>query len=663
MCGICGLVCKKNEVPDKGLIRRMLDRLHHRGPDGRGWFRDRNAALGHNRLSIIDLAGGTQPLCNEDESLWLTFNGEIYNYIELRDELVSLGHIFKTKSDTEVIIHSWESWGEECFNKFNGQWAIAIWDRQEKKLVLSRDRHGIRPLYYVQTPEKLLFASEIKALFADESIPRSLSLDGLQEIFTFWGPVAPRTAFSQVCELPPGTCAVFMGGKLSISSYWEVKFKDGSGDASRQDFKEKALELKERLHQASRLRFERSDVPVGAYLSGGIDSSISSSNVMKYAREGLKTFSLRFSDSQFDEGHYQKVMVDYLGSDHTSLTVDYSDIARVFPQVMIHAERPVLRTAPAPLFLLSQLVHDSGYKVVVTGEGADEVLGGYDIFREAFIRNKVITEGRTDETEKLLSLLYPWMGDKFKQTPAFTRSFFSKNLIAGDLALSHRPRWDNAKLLLPLFTGEAADYFRKNDITGPLLNKMPRGNESWSYLQKAQWLEYNTLLPGYILSAQGDRMLMANSVEGRFPFLDVELDEFANFLHSDYKLDSGSLDEKHILKEAFMDEIPKDILRRPKQPYQSPNGISFINHVSDLPWISEIREKELIEKTGIFHYQVIDNLFRKAERAGDTLSFADNTRILFFISTMLVYKQFILENTFKLCSREPEESSFDFVEG
>lgn len=661
MCGICGLVCKGETTPSGILMSRMLDRLYHRGPDGRGWFRDRFAALGHSRLSIIDISGGTQPLCNEDGSLWISFNGEIYNYVELRQELISLGHIFKTKSDTEVIIHSWESWGEDCFKRFNGQWAIALWDRREKTLILSRDRHGIRPLYYADSPSTFLFASEIKALFADESIDRSLSLAGLQEIFTFWGPVAPRTAFSHILEFPPGAYGIFRNGKLMISSYWNVEFSDGAETKNDYDFKEKAEQLREKLYKATKLRFERSDVPVGAYLSGGIDSSISSSIAMKYAREGLKTFSIGFSDVRFDEGNYQKEMVEYLGSDHSSLMVDHSDIAKIFPKVMAQAERPILRTAPAPLFLLSQLVNDSGYKVVVTGEGADEVLGGYDIFREAYIRNRVSIEGQTDETAELLSHLYPWMGNDFQKTPAFTKSFFSKNLIGGDPGLSHRPRWDNSRLLLPLFSSEASDFFRKNDIITPLLQRMPQEQDNWSYLHKAQWLEYTTLLPGYILSAQGDRMLMANSVEGRFPFLDVELDEFANRLHTEYKLNSKDLNEKHILKEAFRYEIPESILRRPKQPYQSPNGISFLSHLRKLPWLDEILQKELIEKIGIFNYQVIQSLFRKTNQAGNSLSFADNTRILFFISTMLVFKKFVLDNSFDKPKWENDENCFDFL--
>jgi len=662
MCGICGIVSRNGSTPDKDLLRKMLDRLYHRGPDGRGWFRDRFAALGHTRLSIIDLEGGTQPLCNEDESLWISFNGEIYNYIELRDELISLGHVFRTNSDTEVIVHAWESWRENCFSRFNGQWAIALWDRKERELILSRDRHGIRPLYYTQNRDKFLFASEVKALFADSSIERAFSPEGLQEIFTFWGPVAPRSVFKGVFELPPGTFAVLKEKDLSITPYWSIKFSEAKKN-NEGDLLEKAEELRDRLDRAVRLRFERSDVPVGAYLSGGIDSSITSSIVMKYARKGLKTFSLGFFDPQFDEGRYQKKMIDYLGSDHSSLIIDYSDIARIFPKVMEHAERPILRTAPAPLFMLSQLVKDSGYKVVVTGEGADEVLGGYDIFREAFIRNKVLTDGQTPETENLLKRLYPWMGDKFQSTPAFTKSFFSKNLIIDDPGISHRPRWDNTKLLYPIFTKDFAEFSKSSDIISPLLNQLPSDSINWSYLQKAQWLEYTTLLFGYILSAQGDRMLMANSIEGRFPFLDVDLDEFSNGLNSEYKLRSDDMIEKYILKEAYRNDIPREILERPKQPYQSPNGVSFIHNFSDVQWLNEIREKEFVESTGIFDSQAIMKLFQKASTMGNEMSFADNTRVISFISTMLIHKQFIIDNEFDSACGNQLEAIFDFAQG
>ncbi|MDC7223713.1 MAG: asparagine synthase (glutamine-hydrolyzing) [Spirochaetales bacterium] len=666
MCGICGIVSKRGELPPVELIVKMMERLIHRGPDGAGWFRDRKAALGHTRLSIIDLEGGVQPLCNEDESLWISFNGEIYNYIELRRELISLGHVFRTQSDTEVIVHAWESWGENCFSRFNGQWALALWDRKEDRLILSRDRHGIRPLYYTEGADRFLFASEVKSLFVDQGVERSFSLAGLQEIYTFWGPVAPDTAFSGVYEIPPGCYGVYEDSKLTVKEYWKISFPHG---ASRQPLSEKAVReqveyLREKMDRAVRLRFERSDVPVGAYLSGGIDSSVSSAIVKKYAKKGIKTFSLRFSDSQYDEGSYQQEMVDFLGADHSSFLVNPRDMGEVFPQVIDFTERPILRTAPAPLFLLSKLVRESGYKVVVTGEGADEVLWGYDIFREAYIRNKIAREGFSEGAGELLGKLYPWMGGRFNKTPAFTQKFFAKNLDRGDAALSHRPRWDNFRLLLPLLSEEAGQYTKAHDVVQPLLGHMPRESRDWSYLEKAQWLEYNTLLSGYILSAQGDSMLMGHSVEGRFPFLDVELDEFANALDPEMKLNSGDFTEKYILKEAYKEELPRDILHRPKQPYRAPDGLAFLSEKGQvLPWIGDILTEENVKRAGLFRFDGVNRLLAKVEKNGGTsLSYGDNFRILSVLSTMQIYSRFILQNDFSQSEYKPWErvASFDY---
>ena len=290
----------------------MMGALNHRGPDSSGYYIDRKTALGHTRLSIIDLESGAQPLSNEDQSIWLTFNGEIYNYIELRDELISKGHIFKTKSDTETIIHAWEEWGPDCFNKFNGQWALAIWNATSQEMILSRDRFGIRPLYYTRTNEKILFASEVKSIFTDNSIRRALSAYGLSEIFTFWSPVAPLTVFEGINELDPGHYAVIKNNQLVSRPYWSIDFP--SETTIYPDFNGCVDKLRELLISSSRLRFERSDVPVGAYLSGGIDSSITASLISKYTNTDLKTFSLRFEENEFDEGDYQNEMACSTGN-------------------------------------------------------------------------------------------------------------------------------------------------------------------------------------------------------------------------------------------------------------------------------------------------------------------------------------------------------------
>jgi asparagine synthase (glutamine-hydrolysing) len=637
MCGICGFV-SEGGPPERSLIERMVGRLSHRGPDGSGWYRDAAAALGQARLAIIDTAGGAQPLSNEDGTIWITFNGEIFNYVELGDELRAAGHRFRTASDTEVIVHAFEEWGERCFERFNGQWALALWDAKRRRLVLSRDRMGVRPLYYARGAGRLLFASEVKAIFADQTVERELDPAGLDEVFTFWCPVAPRTVFKGVRELAPGHCAVLQDGRLSEASYYRNDFPEAGAEAC-QDLEENGRRLREKLIEAARLRFLRSDVPVGAYLSGGIDSSITASIVARYTSAPLRTFSLRFADAEFDEGGYQAEMAKRLGTDHRSVAVSADDIASVFPDVVWHAERPLLRAAPAPLFLLSRLVRQSGYKVVVTGEGADEVLGGYDIFREAKVRLFWSRNPDSALRARSVELLYPWMERSPGKAPSFARAFFGKNLDPSDPALSHRPRWDSTRAIKELFSAQWRERSAGLDAAAGLVGRMPPGSGRWDPLSRAQWLEMTTLLPGYILASQGDRMLMANSVEGRFPFLDPEVIALANGLPARHKL--LGLDEKHILKREFADLIPESILRRPKQPYRAPDAACFFG-AAGRDWIGEAASESALKEAGIFDPASVAGLLAKCARVGgEKMSNTDNMRVVAVMSTMLLYKAFI----------------------
>lgn len=641
MCGICGIInLKNNYPPSPELIIQMIQSLNHRGPDACGYYRDKSAVLGHSRLAIIDLETGAQPLSNEDETLWITFNGEIFNYVELREELILCGHNFRTKSDTETIIHGWEEWGEDCFRRFNGQWALAIWDVRKKELILSRDRFGIRPLYYTICNKRFIFGSEIKAIFCDSQVSRAFSPTGMGEIFTFWSPVAPQTAYEGISELEPGHWGVLKNGKLMSKPYWAVSFPMSSEDKEDKTIEEVGEQLKEHLVQAAKLRFTRSDVPVGAYLSGGIDSSITTAIVSEYTNTKLDTYSLRFEDSEFDEGVYQKEMSNCLGTVHHDVSVSNHDMGDIFPEVIKHTERPILRSAPAPLFLLSRLVNESGYKVVVTGEGADEVLAGYDIFREAKVRRFIAGNPDSPEIASFLEQLYPWMERTPGKVPAFSRSFFSKNLDLKDPGFSHRPRWNSSSAIMQMFTNEFKEQIDRNRVENNLFGQIPEEFGKWSPLNRDQWLEYKTLLSGYILSAQGDRMLMANSVEGRFPFLDPDLVDFANSLPDNVKL--KDLNEKYILKKAFSDILPDSILNRPKQPYRSPDAQSFFLKGNALAWMEELLSESFIKEAAIFNFTALSKLMAKCSRKSELkMSNTDNMRVVGIISTMLCYKSFI----------------------
>ena len=658
MCGIAGIQ-SPTAIPDVDLLLRMMTALSHRGPDGSGYYRDEAVGLGHTRLAIIDPGLGVQPMCGEREDVWVTFNGEIFNYVELRAQLSDRGHDFRTQSDTEVVVHAWEEWGADCFNRFNGQWALAVWDRRTRDLVLSRDRLGVRPLYYASSGDRLLFASEVKALFTDPHVTRAFDPVGLDQVFTFWSTVAPRTAFAGVWQVPPGTYVVSRDGIVGDpQTYWQPSFPERGGGRSH-DLEDNAARLRERLIEATRLRFERSDFPVGAYLSGGIDSAVTTAIIREFTDADLHTFSLRFADAEYDEGDHQSLMVRRLGTTHRDVVVSHRDIGDVFPEVVRHAETPLLRTAPAPMFLLSRLVRESGYKVVVTGEGSDEVLAGYDIFREAKVREFWAKDPHSPHRARAIELLYPWLGRNPNQAPAFARTFFARNLDPTDPALSHRPRWDTTAALKMMLAAEWTDVSR--DASADLLLRMPAGAERWDSLSRAQWLEMKTLLPGYILASQGDRMLMANSVEGRFPFLDADVLELAGRLPARQKI--LGLDEKHLLKRAFRDILPPEIVARPKQPYRAPDASGFVG--TNAPaWVEEMTDPAAVESVGLFKPVVVRSLMEKARRShGRGLSHTDSMRLAAVLSTQLLHDQFLGRGRTSVLARPPHPAAaFDRVD-
>jgi len=639
MCGICG-VRSFAEPPEVAPLRGMIAALAHRGPDGSGYFRDSEVALGHARLAIIDAAGGTQPMANEDGSIWVTFNGEIFNYVELASQLRARGHRFRTRSDTEVVVHAWEEWGLDCFSRFNGQWAVAIWDRRTRELALARDPFGILPLYYTRAGDRVLFASEVTSLFADPGVARGFDAEGIDETLTFWSTVAPRTPFAGISQVRPGECLIFDETGATSCTMRTVPLAHEAGRLDG-DIAGSAAALREALIDATRLRFLRSDVPVAAYVSGGIDSTVTAGVIARHTDAELHTYSLRFADAEFDEGPYQELASARWGTVHHEVTVSGADIAGIFPAVVRHAEAPLLRAGPAPMYLLAQAVRAGGHEVVVTGEGADEVLGGYDIFREAAVRRFWARQPSSATRERAVELLYPWMHRSPNSAPAFARSFFGRNLDPADPLLSHRPRWDSTSALKGMLAPAMRDAASGTAIER-LVETSPFRLDADDHdpLARAQWLEIATLLPGYILSSQGDRMLMANSIEGRFPFLDPGVTEVAATIPARHKL--LGLDEKHVLKHAFADLVPAEILRRPKQPYRSPDGASFFGS-GVAAWVGEVVDPDAVRAAGVFDPDIVRRLVEKFARAGARpAGNADNMRILAVLSTQLLYRDMIV---------------------
>ena len=632
MCGIAGVCAARGYTIDPTRVAAMVSMLEHRGPDDRGLHVEPDAGLGHARLSVIDLAGGAQPMSNEDGSLWITFNGEIFNYVELRDLLRTRGHHFASLSDTEVLLHLYEEFGSDAVTRLNGQWAFAIWNSREHTLFLSRDRLGVRPLFYTQAGAEFLFASEIKALFAHPAVSREIDPVGLDNVFTFWTTLAPRTMFKGIQELPPGHSLTWRDGEIRVERHWQPTFTPRS-HADAGDEHERLLDL---LAGATKLRL-RSDVPVGAYVSGGLDSAVITSLATRVSTAPVRTFSISFSDAEFDESAYQRQVVAALGTEHRELRCTSDDIARVMPNVVWHAEMPLLRTSPAPLYLLAQMVRADGYKVVLTGEGADEVFGGYDIFKEAKLRRFWAKFPQSSRRAALVKQLYPYLPSLQRQPAAALRAFFDDARDdLRDPCFSHLPRWRTTSRM-KLFASDAVkSALGAYDGRAELMGQLPGGFDMWDPFCQSQYLEMTQLLPGFILSSQGDRVAMAHGVEGRFPFLDPDVVGYASTLPPTLKM--KALNEKYLLKQAARTLVPPDVLRRPKQPYRAPGAKVFLTTNND--YVADLLEPSQLQRAGIFDPSAVAGLVNKC-RQRETLGTGDDMALVGIISTQLIVDRFI----------------------
>ena len=576
MCGIAGF-CGASLPDDQAavLLRRMCASIAHRGPDGQGVYAGEGVGLGHRRLSVIDLStDAAQPMATADGQVRIVYNGEIFNHVELRAMLVARGRRFRTSSDTEVILQLYEEMGPDFVPLLNGDFAFAIWDGQRKRMLLARDRMGVRPLFYTWRGGSFYFASEAQALLQVPGVEAEMDLIALDQIFTLWAPIPPRTAFKGISELPPARMMTIEGGRASVRPYWALDFPEDGGAPDRRSPGEIAEELRALLEDATRIRL-RADVEVGSLLSGGLDSSIVSALAARMAPAGLRTFAVGFDDAEFDESPYQEIMTQALGSRHRSISCGPDDIARVFPAVVRHSGQPVLRTGPAPLYLLFELLRRDGLKVVLSGEGADEVFAGYDLFKEARIRRFCARQPDSKIRPHLFRRIYPYLPQLQQQTPEYLAAFFGTGADAPDDPLfSHRPRMRATAGAKMFFSRDLRDAVAGYDAAEELASSLPAAFARWHPLHQAQYIETSFLLPGYILSSQGDRMAMAHGVETRFPFLDHRLVEFAARIPAGLKL--RGLREKHILREATADLLPPSIGERSKQPYRAPDSRAFV---------------------------------------------------------------------------------------
>ncbi len=639
MCGIAGILNYQNPEEKKSLLDKMSGLLSHRGPDASETYTHGPAGLAHTRLSIIDLNNGDQPIHNEDKSIWIVFNGEIFNYPELRKLLLSKGHQFYTKTDTEVIIHLYEEFGTHLFEHLNGQFAFAIWNQKTEELLLGRDRMGIRPLFYYHNKNRLIFASEIKAIFADKTVPRQIDPQNLSDIFTCWSTLGEQSCFKNIFQIPPGHYAQFSTKGMTINQYWELPF--GKKAYPKVPVSDLVEELNQLLLDATRIRL-RADVPVGAYLSGGLDSTYISSLVKNNFNNQLCSFSVGFTDKQFDETSFQKTAVDHLGTDHKTISCSYDAIGKLFPKVIWHTETPVIRTAPAPLMMLSQLVRENNFKVVLTGEGADEIFAGYNIFKEDKVRRFWAKDPGSKMRPRLLEKLYPYI---FSQNNSkgvkFLEHFFKKGMMNTDLpAYSHMLRWSNTSQLKQFFSQETKN---KTDDLNHFTNRhektLPNDFMAWDPLSRAQYIENKIFLSNYLLSSQGDRMTMANSIEGRYPFLDHRVIEFAATLPPHIRM--NGMTEKYILKKAAHGHIPAELINRPKQPYRAPISQAFLGKTHH-EYVHELLSEKIIKEYGYFDSRKVNRLLKKCrQQKGILLSERENMALVGILSTQLLGFHFI----------------------
>jgi len=641
MCGIAGIFNyhSLSEPSHELSVKRMLSVIRHRGPDETGLYLGNNIGLGSVRLSIVDLSTGQQPISDESGNYWIVYNGEVFNYPELRIELEKKGVKLKTHCDTEIVVQMYAMYGADCLKYFNGQFAFSIWDKNKQELFMARDRVGIRPLFYWAKDEAFAFCSEIKGLFTLNQVPKSIRSESLAQVFTFWTTLTPFTPFEGIYELPPAHYMLVKSGKIQIERYWSMEFNQRQFHDSR-SISDTVAEFEDLFRDAIRIRL-RADVQVGAYLSGGLDSSLTTAYIHEIDPGVLNTFSIGFQDKAFDETAYQKEVSNRFNTNHTAFKCSSAEISQYFADTIWHTEFPLLRTSPTPMFMLSKKVKEQNIKVVITGEGADEIFAGYNIFKESKIRRFWANEPNSKARPKLLSGLYPYLPMMKNSNNMALKMFFGYKLgETSDPLYSHLLRWHNTSRITGYFSDEIASSLRNYNPLSGAYSSIPENFKNWSTLAQSQFLETSIFMSGYLLSSQGDRVAMGNSVEGRYPFLDYRVIEYASKLPDRYKL--NCLNEKFILKRMGAGKIPASILQRSKQAYRAPIASSFFN--ADRPDnISEALDVNIIRKYGIFDPKKVKSLIEK-QKSHVPLSEIDQMAITGIVSTQLLQKMFVIQN-------------------
>lgn len=596
MCGICGKISLSGRPVVRKNLKSMTDTLSHRGPDGEGFYfsPDGKVGLGHRRLAIIDLITGDQPMANEDRTVWIVFNGEIYNFQEIRGFLEKRGHRFKTKSDTEVIIHAYEEYGEKCVEFFNGMFAFAIWDQRKRKLFLARDRLGQKPLFYAKTPKSFIFASEVKAILKNLEVKKEVDFDALSCCLSLGYFLAPLTIIKGIRKLPAASTLTFKDGRLRIREYWDLDptFKK---DLAEKIWIEKFRDL---LKDSIKIRMI-ADVPLGAFLSGGIDSTTIVSFMRGFTSFRPKTFSIGFQEPTYSELNYARQAARFLKTDHQDLIVR-PKIRKVLPKIIWANDEPLGDTSAVPMFFLSQMTRKK-VKVALSGDGGDENLAGYETYIAdsffPFYRNFPF---RHLITFAILNFLPTTFGKvsfdyklkQFVQAEDFSpeKAHYFWRVIFNDE--------EKEKLLVPEIYKKI-----KNPDTFFYFQKYFDKYEGRNFLDQAQYVDIKTWLVDDIL-VKVDRASMAHSLEVRTPFLDYRLVEFLAQAPSNLKL--KGFQTKYLLKRATQGMLPKEIIHRPKAGFNAPIPVWLRKDLKGL--VLDYLSKKYLEKIGLLNYNFVEVL-------------------------------------------------------
>lgn len=596
MCGIAGALDLegRREFP-RDRLAAMTGAIAHRGPDDEWFHCEPGVALGARRLSIIDLAGGRQPIGNEDGSIWVAFNGELFEYPEIRAKLIAKGHTPATRCDTEAWVHLYEDHGAAMFEQTRGQFAVSLWDRPNRSLILGRDRAGICPLYYAQADGWLLWGSEVKALLASGLIDALPDPRGVDYFFNFFTTGNEQTFFAGVKSIPPGHFLKVRDGRLEIHKYWDLDFPDAGEERRLADPEPLIEELEGLLRQAVERRL-RGDVPVVSYISGGLDSTVVLGLSSRERGKAVPSFTIGLDNAGPDERSQSTETAALLGSPLTTVTMDRSDIVSAYPELVQAAEVPVLDTSCACLMRLARVVHDQGYKVVLTGEGSDEALAGYVWFKSQKIRNAIAGMVGIGLPRALRNLGLWSVGGARTAHPS------SPNPIGG-ARVAQQDMFDflgQARALI--YSSDMWESLEGFDPYAELNGLRPARFSHWHPLNQSLYVGYKVMLAGLLLVSKGDRIAMHSSVETRYPFLDDDVINFCSSIDPGYKL--HGMTEKWILRKVAARTLPVKIANRPKTMFRAHMAQTFLG--SHRPhWVDQLLSPESIKATGYFDYKML----------------------------------------------------------